>query len=337
MKVLKLNTLILIIIFCTGLCSLNLVAQEVSVSAKLDTTEFLIGDQVGLELTVKQPVKEFVGIPVFDQEMNKQIEILEQSENDTSLLESGHYLIKKRLLVTVFDSGYYALPPIPFLYYSDTLKTEPILFKVHTMPVDTSQAIKDIKLPYEAPVSLAEAMPWIGGGLGTLLVVLIIIYIIRKLKRNEPIIGRLRPPQPAHVIALRELDKLKENKLWQKDKIKDYYTVLTDILRIYLFNRYKIHTLEKTSDEILTSLKMSDFKDDMSYNTLKEIFFTSDLVKFAKFKPLADEHIKCMEGAYDFVNKTKLIEEEISTDEEAIKSSGKESLPDIKISENQMN
>ena len=209
----------------------------------MDTAEFLIGDQIGLELEVKHPVEEFVGIPIFNEELTKQIEILEQSENDTTLLESGHFIVKKRILITAFDSGYYALPPIPFLYHGDTIRSDPLLFKVNAVAVDTSEAIKDIKLPYGAPVSFAEVFPWAGGGLGLALIIFIIAYVIRKIKRNEPLIKRNKPREPAHIIALRDLTRLKTDALWQKDKIKTYYTILSDILRVYLWNRYDISTI----------------------------------------------------------------------------------------------
>lgn len=286
------------------------IAQSVSVNTKLDTTEFLIGDQVGLELNVTQPINVFVAIPIFDKDSNKEIEILDQSENDTSLLENGDWLIKKRILITAFDSGYYAFPPIPVVYYSDTIKSEPILFQVHTVAVDTTQAIKDIKMPYAAPISFAEILPWAGGGIGAVLIILILIYIIRKIRRKEPIINWNRPKEPAHVIALRDLEKLKAEKLWQQERVKAYYTELTDILRLYLWNRYSIRTMERTSDEILDSLKNSDFKNDELFNSLKDILKTSDLVKFAKFKPLPNEHTSCMDSAFNFVEKTKLIEQE---------------------------
>ena len=319
-QILKTYKLYIIILIILGSKGNMLYAQSVTFEAKIDTTEFLIGDQVGLELKVIQPVNVFVGIPIFNEELTKQIEILEQSENDTSLLDNGDWLIKKRLLLTAFDSGYYIIPPIPVLYYSDTIKSEPVLFKVNTMPVDTSEAIKDIKMPYAAPLSFAEVLPWAGGGLGLTLVILVLIYIIRKLKRNEPILKRIKPREPAHIIALRNLSRLKDDKLWQQDKIKTYYTILTDILRVYLWNRYSIRTLERTSEEILESLKNSDFKDDEAFISLKEIFYTSDMVKFAKFKPLADEHLKCMDGTYDFVDRTKLIVEEKPADRQATKA-----------------
>ena len=309
-QILKTYKLYIIILIILSLKGNMLYAQSVDFEVKIDTAEFLIGDQVGLELRVTQPENVFVSIPIFNEELTEQIEILEQSENDTTLMDDGDWLIKKRLLITAFDSGYYALPPIPVLYYSDTIKSEPVLFKVNTMPVDTSEAIKDIKMPYAAPLSFAEVLPWAGGGLGLAIVILVLIYIIRKLKRNEPIIKRIKPREPAHIIALRDLHKLEDNKVWQKDRIKKYYTELTDILRVYLWNRYSIRTMERTSEEILDSLKISDFKDDEAFNTLKEIFYNADLVKFAKFKPLADEHKNCMNGAYDFIEKTKLIIEE---------------------------
>lgn len=326
----KLNLLFLIVL----LASLNVAfAQRVTVEAKMDTTEFLIGDQVGLELKVTQPNNVFVGIPIFDTELTKEIEILEQSENDTSLLENGDWLIKKRLLITAFDSGYYVLPPIPVLYYSDTIKSEPFAFIIHSVKVDTSQAIKDIKLPYSAPISFAEIFPWAGGGLGIVLILLVIIYIIRKIKRNEPVIRRFKPREPAHIIALRDLSRLKNDKLWQKDKIKTYYTVLSDILRLYLWNRYAIRTMERTSEEILQSLLNSDFKNEDAFNDLKDIFYTSDLVKFAKFKPIADEHEKCIKGAYKFVENTKLIVEE-KEDESLNEKSKKEVETTVPLEQN---
>lgn len=299
-----------ILVAISLICGNTLKAQSVNFEVKIDTSEFLIGDQVGLDLLVTQPANVFVGIPVFNEELTKQIEILEQSENDTTLMDNGDWLIKKRLLITAFDSGYYALPPIPVLYYSDTIKSEPVLFKVNTIQVDTTQAIKDIKMPYNAPLSFAEVLPWAGGSIGLAIIILILIYVIRKLKRKEPIIRRVKPQEPAHIIALRDLNKLKENKLWQKDRIKKYYTELTDIIRVYLWNRYSVRTLERTSEEILKSLQSFDIIDEESFNTLKEIFYNADLVKFAKYKPLADQHINYMDNAFDFVEKTKLIIED---------------------------
>lgn len=293
-------------LFVAGFVFANSLAQQVQVQAKLDTNEALIGDQVGLELSVFQSINDTVLLPIFENKLTDNIEIVEQFAPDTSKLENNNLQINQKVLITAFDSGQYVIPYIPFLYGNDTLKSNALLFKVNTVPVDTTKAIKDIKGPYETPVSLEEILPWVFGGLGLVLLIILLIYIIRKIIRKEPILRKVKPLEPAHVIAYRDLNKLKVQKLWQNGRVKEYYTELTDILRKYLWNRYAIRTLERTSDEILQSLKNSPFYDEQPYRLLKDIFYVSDLVKFAKFKPVADEHRKCYDDALRFVDETKL-------------------------------
>ena len=296
-----------------GFVFANVSAQQVQVKAKLDTNEALIGDQVELELSVFQSPNDTVLLPIFENKLTDNIEVIEQFAPDTLKQDNGNLEIKQKVLITAFDSGQYVIPHIPFLFGNDTLKSNALLFKVNTVLVDTTKAIKDIKGPYEAPISLAEILPWALGGLGVIILILLLIYIIRKIKRKEPILRKVKPLEPAHVIAYRDLKKLKEQKLWQNNRVKEYYTELTDILRKYLWNRYAIRTLERTSDEILQSLKNSPFYDEKPYLLLKDIFYLSDLVKFAKFKPLPDEHQKCYDDALRFVDETKL---EIIEDEQ---------------------
>ncbi|HAN17740.1 MAG: hypothetical protein A2X13_08300 [Bacteroidetes bacterium GWC2_33_15] len=303
------NTFILIgLLFLSGI---KIYAQNITVEAILEKDNMLIGDQLVLNIKLLKPVNEIVEFPVFTEKLTDTIEIISQSKTDTTDLNNGSVLIQKNLLITAFDSGFYKIPPIAFLHESenstDTLTTKPLWLKVNTVQLDTTNVIKDIKAPYHAPISFYEILPWALGFIGLAIIVFVIIYIIRKIKRKEPIFRRLKPLEPAHIIALRDLEKLKNDKLWQSEKIKDYYTRLTDILRVYLWNRYAIRTLERTSDEILQSLKISDFNDEKSFTLLKDIFKTSDLVKFAKFKPLQDENEKCLNGAYEFVDRTKLI------------------------------
>lgn len=306
-----------------GFVVANVSAQQVQVKAKLDTSEALIGDQVGLELSVFQSPGDTVLLPIFENKLTDNIEVIEQFAPDTLKQDHGKLEIKQKVLITAFDSGQYVIPHIPFLYGDDTLKSNALLFRVNTVPVDTTKAIKDIKGPYEAPITLAEILPWALGGLGVIILIFLLIYIIRKIIRKEPILRKVKPLEPAHVIAYRDLEKLKEQKLWQKEKIKEYYTELTDILRKYLWNRYAIRTLERTSDEILQSLKNSPFYDEQPYLLLKDIFYLSDLVKFAKFKPLPDEHQKCYEDALRFVDKTKL---EIIEDEQEEQEDSQETM-----------
>ncbi|OFX89182.1 MAG: hypothetical protein A2W99_01695 [Bacteroidetes bacterium GWF2_33_16] len=289
----------------------NGIAQEIKTKAVLEKNQALIGDQVKMSISVIKPKNALVFLPEFEPKLTDTIEIIEQFKPDTSILEDGNMLIEKSIIITAFDSGSYIIAPIPVFVKNndklDTLYTNALTFIVNSIPLDTTNTIKDIKLPYSAPVTFREALPYILGGLGILFIILLIVYIIIKLKRKEPIFKRFKPLEPAHIIAFRDLEKLKNDKLLQNDKIKDYYTRITDILRHYLWNRYAIRSMERTSDEILQSLKESEFSDEKSFAILKDILVTSDLVKFAKFKPQVDEHEKCFNGAFKFVDNTKLI------------------------------
>ena len=115
-----------------------------------------------------------------------------------------------------------------------------------------------------------------------------------------------KPPVvlPAHVRAVRELDKLKGEKIWQNGREKEFYSKLTDILRRYIHEREGFNAMEMTSGEILNEIrKLSDV--DSVYENLKQILSTSDLVKFARYKPYPDENDLSMVNAYFFVNQTR--------------------------------
>jgi hypothetical protein len=124
---------------------------------------------------------------------------------------------------------------------------------------------------------------------------------LRKKKKEEaqPVVI-----EPAHVIAFRELERLKEEKLWQAGEVKKY-TRLTEILRQYLENRYGVFSLELTTSETLEALVKTGFRKDETYNTLKSVLNGADLVKFAKYKPEPAENELSFESSRNFVSATR--------------------------------
>ena len=91
--------------------------------------------------------------------------------------------------------------------------------------------------------------------------------------------------EPADVIALRELEQLREEKPWVNKQVKLYYIRLTEILRIYIERRYHIMALEQTTDEILASPEKIRTARINSLKSLASILKLADLVKFAKVIP----------------------------------------------------
>lgn len=285
----------------------GLLGQYVEIKAELDTQYVTIGDQFHMNLYVSQPREIMVHFPVLNDTLIKEIEILSASPIDTSVKEDGQLILNQDLLLTCFDSGLYEIPPLTFglesATWSDSLQTHPQYLAVLTVPVDT--AIRDIKQPIHVPVGFFEVFPWVLVGLGVLIIIGGIVYYFRQRKRNKPVFRIVKPEEPAHVAALRELDKLKEEKLWQKNEFKQYYTRLTEIIRIYLEKRYHIPAMEETSYEILEEWKEHKGAIPDLYNHLGQLLNLADLVKFAKEKPLPSDNEVNLDNAYEFVRLTK--------------------------------
>jgi hypothetical protein len=137
------------------------------------------------------------------------------------------------------------------------------------------------------------------------------IPVRKKLGRKKKELPEIIITEPAHVIAFRELERLKDEKFWQAGEIKKYYTRLTEILRKYLENRFSVFSLEMTTSETLEALIKTGFRKDESYAMLKSVLNGADLVKFAKYKPEASENEIHFENAWKFVSSTK--KEEVSS------------------------
>jgi len=299
---------ILTIAFISLLFSNEAIAQKPSVKSSIDTTRILIGDQVNIMLELEQDKKDQYQFPFFRDTIIGNIEILSVSQIDTQELDQNRVLLQQRILVTSFDTGFYVIPPFYFPNSEefDSLRSDAFPLEVLTLEIDTTKGIADIKLPYDVPLSFLEILPYLIVALLLIGIFIIIWYIIRK-RRKKPVLEpiRVKPAEPAHIWALKNLDNLVKEKLWQKGKVKLYHSRLSEILRYYLEFRFDIRAMEQTTAEILTALSEQDtVPEDLSDN-LHQSLEQSDLVKFAKWNPLPDENERSMEIAYEFVLKTK--------------------------------
>ncbi len=309
---------LLIILF-----SFSTVAQDIKATATLDSNSINIGQQIKLKLSVEYTVNNGKQIklkwPEISDTIRKEIEIVQRSKVDTIIPDSTNmfrFIQTKTLYITSFDSGYWAIPPFKFIVNNDTAGffTEPLLLKVNTIPVDTTLAIKDIKAPYDENYTWLDWLkdnPYIVYGiLAGLILLIILIYFIRKYYKAKPVVAEVAAPKiPAHVTALQKLEKLQNEKLWQEGKLKLYHITLSEIVRQYIEDRFAIQALEQTTDEILFGFRNTAI-DEESKTKLKQLLILSDLVKFAKEQPLPNENEQSLANAFDFVNGTKKEEKE---------------------------
>jgi hypothetical protein len=302
------------ILLGTTFSSFSLFAQEeekgIRYGVQLDTNLIAIGDQINLLLSVEQPKDLRIEFPVFSDSIGSSVEIIKQSLQDTIPMENGNIKVNKNFLVTSFEDGLHKMNPFEFKIHKDNLmkiiRTDTVLLGVKTFEIDTTKANFDIVMPIETPIAFAEIAPWLFGGLLVVAILALVFIYLRKRKKNQPLFTKTKPAEPAHVIALRRLDKIKKQKLWETGKIKEFHSELTDTLRFYLDERFQLSTQESTTDEILEATKSVDTDAEWK-EKLKEILELADLAKFAKLTPLQDENERSLKYAYKLIE-TSLVE-----------------------------
>jgi hypothetical protein len=286
--------------------------QDVVVSAKLDTNAMLIGDHVGMTLKYTGPAQSQVLWPFMPDTILGSITVIGRGRIDTSFTaDKKTVTYSQQLNLTCFDSGFYTIPSIPFNYrlLPDTSRmnsvTNMTLLAVHTVKVDTTQAIKPIIGPLKVPVSFREMLPWILAALAVVLLVIFVIWYLKKRRKQEPVF-RLKPVIVLlpHELALQEIEKLRVKKLWQAGKVKEYHSELTEILRRYIEGRFLVPALEQTTAEITQSLMDNPGCPHRELDRLGNLLIMADMVKFAKAQPLAAENEKCLSDGIEFVNQT---------------------------------
>lgn len=300
----------LLIIFLDLVILLRIFAQDVEVSAKLDSNRILIGDHLKFTFDVFFKPGYQIQVPVFTDTLASKVEIISIFRPDTQVVE-GKVLYRQQMLVTSFDSGIHYIPSIPVLVtksggYSDTLYTDPIPLVVQSFKVDpASDKFFDIKLPFGAPVTLREIAPYGISFLFVAALIFAIIYIYRRHKQHKPLLIKPKPTEPPHEIALRRLDILSGQKYWQQGLVKEFHSELTDIIRQYIDGRYSIQAPELTTDETLGEIVNHIAIENELYVILRNMLQLADYVKFAKAQPLPDENEMSLRNAYRFVLETK--------------------------------
>lgn len=281
------------------------------VSAAIDSTTLMLGDQTDMHLRVTQDVGERVEWPMFGERLQDGIEIVDKTIVDTLTLPDGRLQLNQYITLTSFKDSLFAIEPIAFASGRDTFWTESLALNiVQPFEVDSSLAITDIKDIERAPIWWWGIIRWILLAIGLIGLAVGLYYLWKWYKKNhqpeeEPIAPELL--RPADEVALEKLDEIKAQKIWKDGKVKEYQTELTDVVREYIGRRFDVQSTEKTSDETLRAMKPLLEKD--LFGKLSKMLQLADLVKFAKWHTTPDENEQGLLTAYEFVNETKVVEE----------------------------
>lgn len=314
------NQLLILILLVSGFSRSQ--AAPVMVSAKLDSATMLMGtlNRLHLEVVQDKNVKgEFALFRNFSEKgyvtiLNDTIELRSDIKVDTAEVGSGRIQINYDVPVQVFDSGTYKLPPFEFIAGRDTARSNTLMLTVTPVNVKADDPISpmtDVQEPENS--SIFDSLPdWLYNWWWVILLVLILatagIWAYRRYRKE----GTILPPKaqvPPHILALERLERLKRRNLWQSGQEKEFYTLLTDILRSYLDGRFGISAMEMTSRQIMDKLaEDKSMRDNRS--RMRQILDMADFVKFAMVRPLPDDNVRAFDNAVAFVESTIPVESE---------------------------
>ena len=304
-----------------------LYAQEVKVET--NTKNIKIGEQIQYKVSVETPADTPVSFP--EGQTFAPLEMVKTRAADT-LRDGGKYRLVKEYYLTQFDEGKYTIPSQKIRINNKDYFTDSLLVEVHTVAIDTlKQPLYDIK-PIQEVKKPFTSYGWILTIIAAVLLLLIVafVYFVFIRKKKFPFL-QTQKKLPPFDRAIQDLKELQNSKYLIQSQHKEYYTRLTDIVKVYLEEEVHILAKESTTDELLTKINLLQEKGKLNLNqetitNLKRVLQTADLVKFAKNKPSDDNAEYDRETIENVVIKTKEAIPLEPTDEQAINEARQKAL-----------
>jgi hypothetical protein len=276
-----------ITLLCFSICPV-LADAQVLVKASLDRDSILIGEPLKLSLDVRAPLGQ--EIKWFPLDTILHFEFIEKGKPDTIDNIDGK-AIQQVLTITSFDSGNWVIAPLPITINNRTYFTDSIPIKVTWAEFNPEEEYHDIKAINEVSgPGWLKYIPWIIA-VAVVLAGAALWYFLRKRKKEEPVqeayVSKLTPYEE----ALQALEDLRGKGYAQNGQVKNYYSRLNDILRVFVLRKLKIASLEKTNEELIIQLREMPMDKD-TFSQLSTALRIADFVKFAKFQPNAEDNEK---------------------------------------------
>ncbi len=294
------------------------------IEMQLSKDSIFIGDTVTLKIFLEHDKRLTGELPILRDSVMQGIEILEVSAldtvNDRSIPPHNMKVVRNYLLTSFTGNTVYSFPSIQFLVNSghriDTVRSNILKLVVKNPTLDSTFTPHPIMPIIEYPYTLDEFLPYILLGILILLLIVFGVWLFFRLNGKKNIFARKEPEIPPYEKAIKALQGLKSRKLWESGRDKEYYSLLSDIVRRYIEGRFQIPSMEQTSNEIITSFQRIEGIEKELVEKLKECFYFSDLAKFAKYTPLPNENEQSFLSIVEFVEKTKPVDDEVKPSSE---------------------
>ena len=284
-------------------------ATGVTLDITMDRDAVTIGDPVTLTVRLTYPAG--TRILSFEPERSLgSVGLLDRAGQPPRRLPDGRMEEVQTLRVAAYEVGRSEIPAIEVAYadasgQEGSTASVPVSFTVASVLTAEESEPSDIKDPAVMPVS--PLWPWIALAI---VAAGLAFWLFWRRRRRHPAAAvpvPAGPARPVHEIAYAELERLLSSGLLERGALKEFYIELAEIVRRYLGARFGIETFERTTGEILASLRTARLSVKTCAATA-EFFIACDLVKFARHHPREEETRGTVERAYRLVDETRPVE-----------------------------
>ena len=265
----------------------------------------LVGDRIRCLITVYHSQKEVAALEGFDRSdslASHSFELIRR-KHSSSFPSSGSGSEEFELELAVFGRGQQPLPPFTVVFRDlQGRVTERVPYTssaslfVRVLTDSSMRELRPLKPPLKPSIPSLLMMSVIAGVFGVAGMVLLLLFLLKRTVRNSA--ERVDSGQ----VAQRKLRKLGSS-LSAGMPPHECYEELSNIMRSFLENHYRISALEAVTQEIERDLKkigVAGFESIM--NLLKQ----ADLVKFADCHPDVEESRQSLKKASEVIRSTRV-------------------------------
>lgn len=272
--------------------------------------QLTVGDPIEVILSVTHPEGYQAIMPQLETQWGDFV-VQSQSAPETVANGNGTETTSQVIDLRLFAPGSYRTPPLAVtvtdgLGSVNEILATPAEVTIDSILVEGDSELRDIKPQAEMPFT--NILPWIIAGLLLVLGGLAVYSFIRWQQKRRAL-ATLDDRLP-HEVALDVLNHIEKLALPEQGRMKEHYTLVSDVMRTYMEKRYEVVMLERTTAEIESALDDSEIEANIAGQYLS-LLDVSDLVKFSKFSPEPASAYSLLTSARQIViaSKPLLVEE----------------------------
>ncbi len=298
------------------ICFAQQTPQELGARWELGQVEATIGDRIDVQLIVEVPEGVELDPPSVGPELGP-FSVVDGRWDE--VLPDGPKGIRTWAgRVTAFETGEIELPALRIQLEGRggetyETETEPLSVLISSVlepgesELESQAELADLKSPASLAPDYGRLVRF-AAAFGALLILAgVIWWLVRRYAARLAAVPVPDDPfgrVPPHVWVYEELQRLLDRRLAEQEKVPEFFSELSRILKQYLSGRYRVDLMEQTTAEVPERLQQAGCPADRIDEIVK-LLERCDLVKFAKLPGAPDDCRAAVEQAYEIVDGTK--------------------------------